>query len=152
VRRVVNLRLKGPSLFWCRASAEAILLLRSYYKGGSVEYVETYGYFTPGSAGSLTGKMGMRPSKKGNSYTLYLAPSGRLFSSLMCQMLPQLCPHTPVCGQRARVTVSSMTLQQSACSPSPWRGSPTELRADRALEETQGDDTAGAGRPGGVRT
>jgi len=26
VRRVVNLRLKGPSLFWCRASAEAILL------------------------------------------------------------------------------------------------------------------------------
>src|SRR5499433_711515 len=34
VRRVVNLRLKGPSLFWCRASAEAILLLRSYYKAG----------------------------------------------------------------------------------------------------------------------
>src|SRR3989441_9608328 len=32
--RVVNLRLKGPSLFWCRASAEAILLLRSYYKAG----------------------------------------------------------------------------------------------------------------------
>ena len=30
VRRVVNLRLKGPSLFWCRANAEAILLLRSY--------------------------------------------------------------------------------------------------------------------------
>jgi len=34
VRRVVDLRLKGPSLFWCRASAEAILLLRSYYKAG----------------------------------------------------------------------------------------------------------------------
>ena len=34
VRRVINLRLKGPSLFWCRASAEAILLLRSYYKAG----------------------------------------------------------------------------------------------------------------------
>jgi len=34
VRRVVNLRLKGPSLFWCRASAEAILLLRSDYKAG----------------------------------------------------------------------------------------------------------------------
>jgi hypothetical protein len=34
VRRVVNLRLKGPSLFWCRAGAEAILLLRSYYKAG----------------------------------------------------------------------------------------------------------------------
>ena len=34
VRRVVNLRLKGPSIFWCRTSAEAILLLRSYYKAG----------------------------------------------------------------------------------------------------------------------
>jgi hypothetical protein len=34
VRRVVNLRWKGPSLCWCRASAEAILLLRSYYKAG----------------------------------------------------------------------------------------------------------------------
>src|SRR5207237_1561309 len=34
VRRVVNLRLKGPSMFWCRASAEALLLLRSYYKAG----------------------------------------------------------------------------------------------------------------------
>ena len=34
VRRVVNLRLKGSSLFWCRANAEAILLLRSYYKAG----------------------------------------------------------------------------------------------------------------------
>ena len=34
VRRVVNLRLKGPGIFWCRASAEAILLLRSYYKAG----------------------------------------------------------------------------------------------------------------------
>jgi len=30
-----------------------------------VEYVETYGYFTPGSAGSLTGKMGMRPVRVG---------------------------------------------------------------------------------------
>ena len=34
VRRVVNLPLKGASIFWCRASAEAILLLRSYYKAG----------------------------------------------------------------------------------------------------------------------
>ena len=34
VRRVINLRLKGSSLFWCRASAEALLLLRSYYKAG----------------------------------------------------------------------------------------------------------------------
>ena len=34
VRRVINLRLKGPSLFWCRASAEAILRLRSSDKAG----------------------------------------------------------------------------------------------------------------------
>ena len=34
VRRVMTLRLKGPSRFWCRASAEAIRLLRSYYKAG----------------------------------------------------------------------------------------------------------------------
>jgi len=40
VRRVVNLRLKGPSLFWCRANAEAILLLRSYYKAGRWEMLE----------------------------------------------------------------------------------------------------------------
>src|SRR5262249_48738451 len=40
VRRVVNLRLKGPSLFWCRANAEAILLLRSYYKAGRGEMLK----------------------------------------------------------------------------------------------------------------
>jgi hypothetical protein len=34
VRRVVNLRLKGPSIFWGRASAAAILLLRSDYQAG----------------------------------------------------------------------------------------------------------------------
>lgn len=34
VRRGGNLRLKGASIFWCRASAEAILLLRSYYQAG----------------------------------------------------------------------------------------------------------------------
>ena len=40
VRRVVNLRLKGPSLFWCRANAEAILLLRSCYKAGRWEMLK----------------------------------------------------------------------------------------------------------------
>jgi hypothetical protein len=40
VRRVVKLRLKGASLFWCRASAEAILLLRSYYKAGRWNLLE----------------------------------------------------------------------------------------------------------------
>src|SRR5262249_29657715 len=35
VRRVVNLRLKGPSPFWGRASAEAILPPPAYYKEGA---------------------------------------------------------------------------------------------------------------------
>lgn len=34
VRRVVNLRLKGASIYWLEATAEAMLLLRSYYKAG----------------------------------------------------------------------------------------------------------------------
>ena len=34
VRRVVNLRIKGPGIFWMKENAEAILLLRSYYKAG----------------------------------------------------------------------------------------------------------------------
>lgn len=34
IRRVVNLRLKGPGIFWCKANAEAILRLRAYYKAG----------------------------------------------------------------------------------------------------------------------
>jgi hypothetical protein len=34
IRRVVNLRLKGPGIFWLRDSAEDMLLLRSFYKAG----------------------------------------------------------------------------------------------------------------------
>ena len=34
IRRVVNLRLKGPCTFWCRENAEAILLLRCYWQAG----------------------------------------------------------------------------------------------------------------------
>jgi hypothetical protein len=34
IRRVVNLRLKGPCIFWCKKNAEAILLLRCYWKAG----------------------------------------------------------------------------------------------------------------------
>ena len=34
IRRVVNLRLKGPCIFWCKDHAEAILLLRCYWKAG----------------------------------------------------------------------------------------------------------------------
>lgn len=34
VRRVVNLRLKGPSIFWRGPNAECMLHLRSYLKAG----------------------------------------------------------------------------------------------------------------------
>ena len=34
IRRVVNMRLKGPGIFWQEEMADAMLLLRSYYKAG----------------------------------------------------------------------------------------------------------------------
>ena len=34
VRRVINLRLKGPCTFWYKENAERILMLRSFYKSG----------------------------------------------------------------------------------------------------------------------
>ena len=34
IRRVVNLRLKGPCLFWYRENAEKMLMLRAYYQSG----------------------------------------------------------------------------------------------------------------------
>ena len=34
VRRVINLRLKGPCIFWHKENAERIIMLRSYYKAG----------------------------------------------------------------------------------------------------------------------
>ena len=40
IRRVVNLRLKGASIYWHKQSAEAVLLLRSYYKAGRWNQLE----------------------------------------------------------------------------------------------------------------
>src|SRR4051794_17476500 len=40
IRRVVNLRLKGPSIYWHKTNAEAVLLLRSYYKAGRWNHLE----------------------------------------------------------------------------------------------------------------
>jgi hypothetical protein len=34
IRRVINLRLKGPGNFWHREHTEAMLMLRAYYKAG----------------------------------------------------------------------------------------------------------------------
>ena len=40
IRRVVNLRLKGPSVYWHKTTAEAVLLLRSFYKAGRWNHLE----------------------------------------------------------------------------------------------------------------
>jgi hypothetical protein len=40
IRRVVNLRLKGPSIYWQKTGAEAVLLLRAYYKAGRWNHLE----------------------------------------------------------------------------------------------------------------
>lgn len=34
IRRVVNLRLKGPAIFWTKANAQSVLFLRAFYKSG----------------------------------------------------------------------------------------------------------------------
>jgi hypothetical protein len=34
IRRVINLRLKGPCLFWYQENAEKLLMLRAYYQAG----------------------------------------------------------------------------------------------------------------------
>jgi hypothetical protein len=34
IRRIINLRLKGPCIFWYKENAEKILMLRAYYKSG----------------------------------------------------------------------------------------------------------------------
>lgn len=40
IRRVVNLRIKGASIYWLEENVEAILLLRSYYKSKRWRYLE----------------------------------------------------------------------------------------------------------------
>jgi hypothetical protein len=40
VRRVLNLRMKGASIFWTKENAEDMLLLRAYYKSGHWQVLE----------------------------------------------------------------------------------------------------------------
>lgn len=44
IRRVVNLRLKGPCTFWTEETAEEMLLLRAYYKVGRWTQIKTMAY------------------------------------------------------------------------------------------------------------
>jgi hypothetical protein len=40
-RRVINLRLKGASIYWLKPGAEALLMLRSYFKAGRWNLLKT---------------------------------------------------------------------------------------------------------------
>lgn len=44
IRRVINLRLKGPGIFWHEDSANAMLMLRSYYKAGRWNTIKNMAY------------------------------------------------------------------------------------------------------------
>ena len=47
IRRVVNLRLKGASIFWKEEHAEQMLLLRTYYKSKRWDVLENKAFATP---------------------------------------------------------------------------------------------------------
>ena len=47
VRRVVNLRMKGASIYWLEQTAEAMLMLRSYYKSGRWNLLESLSFSLP---------------------------------------------------------------------------------------------------------
>jgi len=46
IRRVVNLRLKGASMYWLEETAEAMLLLRPFYKSGRWDMLKNIIYST----------------------------------------------------------------------------------------------------------
>jgi hypothetical protein len=47
IRRVVNLRLKGASIFWTQEHAEQMLSLRTYYKSKRWEVLTYKAFATP---------------------------------------------------------------------------------------------------------
>ena len=61
IRRVINLRIKGASIYWLPESVDAILLLRSFYKSGQMELFAADGH-DAGGCERVTGKSGMRPT------------------------------------------------------------------------------------------
>ncbi len=52
VRRVVNLRLKGPAIYWEMDNAEQMLLLRSFFKAGRWEMLKNVA-FSNGLEGNI---------------------------------------------------------------------------------------------------
>ena len=61
IRRVVNLRLKGPSIYWHKTSAEAVLLLRSYYKAGRWNHLEKQALTTATASARVSRPKGIAP-------------------------------------------------------------------------------------------
>ena len=47
IRRVINLRLKGASIYWLEEMAEAMLLLRCYYKAGRWNTLKQLAFSAP---------------------------------------------------------------------------------------------------------
>lgn len=47
IRRVINLRLKGAGIFWRREHAEAMLMLRSFYKAGQWTLLKRMAFSVP---------------------------------------------------------------------------------------------------------
>ena len=47
IRRVINLRLKGASIYWLEEMAEAMLMLRSYYKAGRWNTLKQFAFSVP---------------------------------------------------------------------------------------------------------
>ena len=45
IGRVVNLRLKGASIYWLEAKADSMHLLRAYDNDGRLEYIERISFF-----------------------------------------------------------------------------------------------------------
>lgn len=44
IRRIVNLRLKGASIFWCKPNAQSVLFLRAFYKTGRWQQLKSLAF------------------------------------------------------------------------------------------------------------
>lgn len=50
VRRVINMRLKGPGIFWHEDTAEAMIMIRAYYKAQRWQEIQMLAYNAPVNA------------------------------------------------------------------------------------------------------
>ena len=101
IRRVINLRIKGASIYWLPESVDAILLLRSFYKSGRWNCLQrmvaasrehfSHNPFAPPSIASLNGTLRRRPSasinrrRKADGFS-YLPPDNRYYKMINAEM------------------------------------------------------------------